>query len=77
MAKTLISGPIIHPQIYFHDFYLYWFDIVPSYHSIQFKGKLMNQTWENHKKPNFKSKFHLFDPNLTPLKKFFHLFYLY
>ena len=37
----------------------------------------MNQTWENHKKPNFKSKFHLFDPNLTPLKKFFHLFYLY
>ena len=28
-------------------------DIVPSYYPMQFKGKLINQTWENDKKPNF------------------------
>ena len=47
MTKTLISGPILGPQIFFQEFYLYELDIVPSYHPMQFKIKLMNQTWEN------------------------------
>ena len=46
MAKTLISGR----QKIFSEFYLYLLDIVPSYHPMQFKGKLMNQTRENYKK---------------------------
>ena len=45
-------------------------DIVPSYHSMQFKEKLMNQTWENNKKPNFGPDFGLFDPHWSP-KNFF------
>ena len=28
-------------------------DIVASYHCMQFQGKLINQTWENNKKPSF------------------------
>ena len=32
-------------------------DIVPSYHSMQFKRKLMNQTLENSNKSNFGPKF--------------------
>ena len=28
-------------------------DIVASYHCMQFQGQLMNQTWENGKKPSF------------------------
>ena len=44
----------IKPQIFFHRFYLYYMlDIVASYHCMQFQGKLMKQTWENSKKPNF------------------------
>ena len=27
--------------------------IVASYHCMQFQGKLMNQTWQNDKKPSF------------------------
>ena len=41
-------------------------DIAPSYHPLQVKGKLINQTWENGKKPNFGPNFGLFDPNLDP-----------
>ena len=37
---------------------------------MQFKGKLMNQTWENGEKPNFGPDFYLFGSNLT-LKFFF------
>ena len=33
---------------------------------MQFKGKLMNQTWENGKNPNFGPDFGLFGPNLGP-----------
>ena len=36
----------------------------------------MNQIWENSKKPNFRSDFGLFSPNLGP-KLFFSEFYLY
>ena len=33
---------------------------------MQFPGKLMNQTSENYKKPNFWSDFGPFRPNLPP-----------
>ena len=32
-------------------------DIIASYHGFQFLGKLMNQTWENDRKPSFGSDF--------------------
>ena len=32
-------------------------DIVASYQCMQFQGKLMNQTWENGKKPSFEPNF--------------------
>ena len=61
----------------FCEFYLYQLDIVPRYHPIQFKGKLMNQPWENGEKPNFEPPLAQFGPNLTPLpKKNFRGFYL-
>ena len=40
------------------------FDIVTSYHCMQFQGKIMNQTWENGKKTNFGPNFDSFGPNL-------------
>ena len=44
-------APIFGPQNFFQDIYFYeLLDIVTSYHPMQFKGKLMNQTWENDKK---------------------------
>ena len=42
MAKTLISGPIRTIKTSC-DFYLYWLEIVSSFHPIEFKGKLMKQ----------------------------------
>ena len=63
------------PKIFFNGFYLYqMLDIVASYHCMQFQGKLMNQTWENDKKPSFKTDFS--NHNLSP-QIFFHRFYLY
>ena len=44
--------------------------IVTSYHYMQFQEKLMNQTWENGKKPSFGTDFRTFSPNLGP-KLFF------
>ena len=35
---TLISNPILGPQIFFQGFYL---DNIPSNHAMQFPGKLM------------------------------------
>ena len=43
---------------------------------MQFKEKLMNQTWENDKKPNFGPNFGSFGPTLGT-KHFLHGFYLY
>ena len=34
-----------------------------NYHCMQFQGKLMNQAWENDKKPSFGSDFGSFGPN--------------
>ena len=67
-------GTNLGPKNFFHTFYLYYIDIVASYHCMRFQGKLMNQTWENSKKPSFKTDFGLFGPNLGP-KNFFHGFY--
>ena len=58
-----LFGPNLGPQLFFFfcKFYLYqYLDILLSYHPIQFKGKLMNQTWENGKKPHFGPDFGLF-----------------
>ena len=51
---------------FFHGFSLYYMlDIVASYHCMQFQGKLMNQTWENDKKPSFWPDFGPFGQNLA------------
>ena len=42
---------------------------------MQFKKKLKNQTWENHKKPNFGPDFGLSSPNVGP-QFFFGKIYL-
>ena len=47
-----------------------------SYHFKLYQGKLMNQTWENDKKPGFGPDFGIFGPYLGP-KNFFQGFYLY
>ena len=58
-------GPHLGPKNFFHGFYLYFMlDIVASYHCMQFQGKLMNQIWENSKKPYFEPDFGPFVPNL-------------
>ena len=49
-------------------------DIIPSYHPMQFKEKLMSQIWENHKKPNFGPDFSLSGPNWGPHFFFFFFF---
>ena len=40
--------------------------IVASYNCMQFQEKLMNQTWENSKKPNFGPDFGPFGLNFGP-----------
>ena len=42
--------------------------IILSYHSMQFKGKLMNQTLENGKKASFGANFDPFWPKFGPQK---------
>ena len=54
------------PQNFFDAFYFYFMDIVASYDCMLFQGKLMNQTWENGKKPSFGTDFGPFGPNLGP-----------
>ena len=43
-----------------------YLDNVPSYYLMQFKGKIINQTWENSEKSNFGLAFWAFHPNLGP-----------
>ena len=64
MAKNLILGPILHPQIFLCGFYLYYMlDIVASYYHMEFQEKLMKQTWENGKKKlKFGPNFYPFSP---------------
>ena len=78
MTKILVSGSIsvlldqiCAPRFFFPQFYFYYMlDIVTSYGSMQFQGKLMNQTWENSEKPSFRTDFDPFSPNLDS-KSFF------
>ena len=57
--------PNLGPKKIFHQFFLYYIlDIVASYHYMQFQGRIMNQTWENAKKPSFGPNFGPFGPNL-------------
>ena len=60
-------GPNLGPQFFAVGFTsTSKLDIVSSYHPMQCKGKLMNQTWENNKKHNFGPDFGLFSPNSDP-----------
>ena len=44
-------GSNLEPQKFLREFYLYkWLDVVQSYHTMKFKGKLMNKTCKNEKK---------------------------
>ena len=53
-------GPNFVSKDFFCRFYLYYmWRIVGSYHCMQFQEKLMNQTWENGKKPSFGPNFGL------------------
>ena len=71
MMKTLILGPTPPKKQKIPEFYLYWLDIFPSCRPMQFKGKLMNQTWENaKKKTNSWSDFGLFGPDVGPQNLF-------
>ena len=71
MAKNLVSGQILAPlaQIWTPNIFFANFTstrsicIVASYHCIQFQVKLMNQTWENGKKPSFEPDFGPYGPN--------------
>ena len=57
--------PNLCPKTFFPQFYFYYMlDIVTSYGSMQFQGKLMNQTWENSGKPSFRTDFGPVSPNL-------------
>ena len=47
-------------------------DIVASYHYMQFQGNLLNETWENGKKPSFGHDFGPFGQNSG--RQFFYLF---
>ena len=84
MANNLVSTTILAPlaqswtpKNYFYSFYFcYMLDINASYHCMQFQGKLMNQTWENDKKPNSGPDYGPFAENLGA-KTFFRGFYLY
>ena len=71
--KILFSGPILARLVqiwtyqFFCEFYLYlMLDIALSYHPTQFKGKLMNETWENGKKRNFGPDFDPFASIFSP-----------
>ena len=58
-------GPNLGPKKNFHEFFLYYIlDIVASYHYMQFQRRIINQTWENAKKPSFGPNFGPFGPNL-------------
>ena len=58
--------PKFGSAFFFCKFYHYYMlDIVASYHCMQQQRKLMNQTWENNKKPSFGPDFGPFGPNLV------------
>ena len=56
-----LEPPKIFLQFYFHQL----LTIVSSYYRMQFKVKLVNEAWENDKKPNFGPDFGPFAPKLS------------
>ena len=70
MLKILVSGPILAPLVQIWVFQSASMDFnsldvrhFEKYHSIQFQGKLMNQNWENSRKPSFMPDFGPLDQN--------------
>ena len=72
MAKKLSFRPDFGPKNFFCGFYLFWMlENAANYHCMLFQGgKKMNQTWENGKKPSFRSDFGPFWPKVGPKKLF-------
>ena len=67
-------GPNLSPNNYFRGFYNYqMLDIIASYQCMQFQGKIMNQTWENGKKPSLRPDFVQISPNSG--RHFFFFFF--
>ena len=62
MAKDLVLGLTLAQKFFSWILPLLNLEIVASYHCMQFQGKLINQTWENGKKPSFVPDFGLFWP---------------
>ena len=57
-------GPNLGPKNFVGKFYLYWMlEIVVTYNFMQFKRKLINQTWKNDKIPSFGPDLGPFVPN--------------
>ena len=55
------------PKIIFYGLYLYsMLGFNASYHCMQFQGKLINQPWENGRKPSFRPDFGPFWPKFGP-----------
>ena len=64
--------PKFGPKNFFCGFYLSEMLCIPaSYNCMQCQEKLMNQTWENGKKPSFETNFDLFGSKIWALKIFF------
>ena len=74
MIKKLILDAILvrlAPSFFCGSSYLYLiFDVAASYYCMQLQGKLINQIFENGKKPSFGTNFGPFDSNLAA--KSFH-----
>ena len=66
MSINLISGPILDPRFFFMSFTSNSsYKLVQAIILCNLKGKLMNQTWENDKKPNLRLDFDPFGPKLA------------
>ena len=62
MAKNLILAQIWSSKFLLENFtFTRMLGIVASYNFMQYQGKLINQTWENSKKPSFGPDFGPFD----------------
>ena len=63
--------PKFGPQNFFCELFLYeMLEIIASYHCMPFQEKLLNQTWQNGRKPSCRPDFGLFWPKFGPQKNF-------
>ena len=68
LTQFLLLSPKFGPPIFSTNFTSNkQVGINSSSYPMKFKGKLMNKTWENGKKPNFGPNFGPLGPSLTPL----------